>query len=84
MMKKIITVIICIMLMLCVTGCRTESTENDIAFSINGEVDTGEISIFIDEETGVNYVCYHSAYKGGICPRYNADGTLYVKAGEQE
>ena len=32
----------------------------------------------IDEETGVNYVVLSDTYKGGICPRYNRDGSLYV------
>ena len=31
-----------------------------------------------DPETGVYYVIYSSAYQGGICPRYNADGSLYT------
>lgn len=32
----------------------------------------------VDEETGVNYVVLFDIYKGGICPRYNRDGSLYV------
>lgn len=36
----------------------------------------------VDEETGVNYVVvsYDDAHSSGIaiCPRYNADGTIYV------
>lgn len=33
------------------------------------------LTIFIDPETGVNYI--RSGYDG-ITPRYNADGSLYV------
>ena len=32
----------------------------------------------VDEETGVNYVVLSDTYIGGICPRYNRDGSLYI------
>lgn len=32
----------------------------------------------VDKETGVNYVVLSYTYKGGICPRYNRDGSLYT------
>lgn len=31
-----------------------------------------------DPKTGVNYIVYRSTYGGGITPRYNPDGSLYV------
>ena len=34
------------------------------------------IRIFVDPVTGVNYMTIY--YTDGICPRYNADGSLYV------
>ena len=34
--------------------------------------------IWVDRETGVNYVFYKSGYSGVLSPRYNADGTLYI------
>lgn len=34
------------------------------------------IRIFVDPVTGVNYMTIY--YIDGICPRYNADGSLYV------
>lgn len=43
------------------------------------------IAIYVDEETGVNYVVYRISNRGGITPRYNADGTLYIeKEGDVE
>jgi hypothetical protein len=39
---------------------------------------SGCYSIYVDEDTGVNYIFYKSGYGGGLSPRYNADGTLYV------
>ena len=32
----------------------------------------------VDKETGVNSVVLSATYKGGICPRYNRDGSLYT------
>lgn len=34
----------------------------------------------VDNETGVNYIVFqhHSTGNVGACPRYNADGSLYV------
>ena len=37
------------------------------------------IYIYVDEETGVEYIVYNGYQKGGICPRYNADGSLRVE-----
>ena len=31
------------------------------------------------EETGVEYIVFSGYNRGGICPRYNADGTLRVR-----
>lgn len=36
------------------------------------------IHFYVDPETKVEYVIYKSGYQGGICPRYNQDGTLYI------
>lgn len=40
---------------------------------------SANISVIVDEETGVEYVVYNGYNRGGICPRYNADGTLRVR-----
>lgn len=37
-----------------------------------------DIYFFVDKETGVNYIVYEHYDRGGICPRYNQDGTLYI------
>lgn len=45
----------------------------------NGQYDTFNV---VDEATGVNYVvvgaCCSRGHTVTICPRYNADGSLYV------
>ena len=35
---------------------------------------------YVDSETGVNYIIFehYSTGEVGVCPRYNADGSLYV------
>ena len=33
---------------------------------------------YVDEYTGVEYLIYDGCYNGGMCPRYNADGTLKI------
>ena len=37
------------------------------------------IQFYVDPETKVEYVLYVYGYAGGICPRYNPDGSLYIK-----
>lgn len=34
--------------------------------------------IWVDTETGVNYVYHLSGYAGGLCPLYDADGKVVV------
>jgi hypothetical protein len=44
--------------------------------------DGNGIFAHVDPETGVNYIILvdydYKQIIGGICPRYNADGTLYI------
>lgn len=42
-----------------------------------GTVD-GVVSIYVDPETGVNYMEFKSGYAFFACVRMNADGTPYV------
>lgn len=40
---------------------------------------SGTVDLFMDSETGVNYFIGGDTTNSiSICPRYNADGTLYV------
>ena len=39
---------------------------------------SGETDIYQDMNTGVQYLVFDGYNQGGICPLYNADGTLYV------
>lgn len=90
-MKKICSVLIMVVLALCLFGCETE-TSNEIQKPTLAEGSDKNISIWTDTETGVQYIIYTDTAgycgMGGITPRLNADGTLYVveteKGGETD
>ena len=44
----------------------------------------GDYYYIVDKATGVNYVVFEDFANGcgGICPRYNRDGSLYVSKGK--
>ena len=69
-MKKVLILVMCLVMVLVMMGCG-DSEPNEVNAS-------GLYAIYVDEDTGVNYIFYKSGYGGGLSPRYNADGTLYV------
>lgn len=75
-MKKIFSVFVIIILILCLAGCE------DTNPNIEGSQDDTHIDFWTDKETGVQYVIYDrkggNAGMGGITPRLNADGSLYT------
>ena len=75
-MKKITAIILIVALILCVAGCETTAdAEEEKMFTRHNAY----LSITVDKETGVNYIVYEYYHTGAsVCPRYNADGTLYV------
>ena len=60
------------------TGCK--HAPGDMTYKgIDGEDHKSANTYYVqDPETGVYYVIYYGGYHGGICPRYNANGTLYT------
>lgn len=86
-MKKIF-IIIGMMFMFILGACAittdsSESVEQTWPLKIWAQNENGEFEILciIDEDTGVNYVVvsrYNIRGTIAICPRYNADGTLYT------
>lgn len=79
-MKKVSCILLSLFLIICLTGCEESQINNNENIELNSE-DT-DIRFWTDEETGVQYVIYSHGepYKGmgGITPRLNADGTLYI------
>lgn len=83
MLRKILVIILCCIccaLLIPLTGCTNKPIDNSDS---NDNSDSSSLSlsmmIYVDEETGVNYIRYSNGTAGGITPRYNADGTLYVE-----
>lgn len=91
-MRKKISFII-VLFLICLVACgmtdyssvsADASIEDTAGFDmvqVNKDAQS-DIYEYRDAETGVHYFVYNhkSGYggMGGICPRYNADGTLYV------
>lgn len=83
-MKRNVSIFLVLVLILCLVAC-TVSEENE---SNLPEKNNNDIFIWTDEETGVQYIVYADATgycgMGGITPRLNADGTLYVTTESEE
>ncbi len=54
------------------------------AFALNQNAPETSVRVYVDLDNGVNYLIYDGLYGTGMCPRYNADGTLYVEEGQIE
>ena len=74
-MKKLVVILMvwCSLLV----GCTTDFKK------VDGNK-TNEIQIYVDPETGVNYLIYQDYNKGGITVRYNADGSIMVTDKESD
>lgn len=78
--KKIIAIMCCVVFVLGLAGCTNAKDEDeDSEIQILTEYRSMNVYTYVDKETGVNYLIYDGAYAGGICPRYNADGSLYIR-----
>lgn len=86
-MKKISIVLCCLtMFILGVCSVGVASAEQTWPLKIWAQNENGSFSTLcvVDEDTGVNYVVvsrFHLSREANsiaICPRYNADGTLYT------
>lgn len=63
-MKKTIAIVLVMLIGIIFVGCN--------AIEFDGNI---EVFIYKDSKTGVNYLCKNG---GGITPRLNPDGSLYV------
>lgn len=64
----------------CLTGCESENSTAPLKEVQNTNNTT--IRVYVDHETGVNYLIYDEGYCGGMTVRLNADGTPYVTSTE--
>ena len=83
-MKKLLAIILTMAMVLCAAGCSgteeetCQAEKQPFSRTTYDMQSTTYVSVIVDQETGVNYVFYKSGYGGGLSPRYNADGTLYI------
>ena len=84
-MKKTIFLLLAAVLLLCASaGCiAEEETEEKVSSDIYVLHDESahHIFIYVDGYTGVEYLIYDGYQSGGVCPRYNTDGTLKINEG---
>ena len=85
-MKNKILLIVTALIIL-VVGCgstavNAKSQKSSSRFRIDYITEWNDVEEYRDTETGVHYLIYKDRHgyagMGGICPRYNADGSLYV------
>lgn len=80
-MKKIL---LAVALLISLVGCadvETEATQEDVIDEFETYSESqgmGKINIIIDKTTGVEYIFVESGNRGGLSPRYNADGSLKI------
>lgn len=80
-MKKIILVLLAVLLMCASAGCIAEEETEEVVsdkYIRNYEDGPYYVSVYVDKYTGVEYLIYDCYQSGGMCPRYNADGTLKI------
>lgn len=78
MRKFVYTLVLFAIIAFSVSGC--ESSDGGVALETEMEETyiSENVNVFVDPETGVNYLIYDGYKTGGMSPRYNADGGLYV------
>lgn len=69
-------------------GFENERKSSAASFEFEHEKGRAEWSdsvyLFTDPDTKVQYIYFFSCGKAGICPRYTADGGLYVENGKNK
>ena len=81
MKLKHILLVVCVVLLVCASaGCIMEEEDGALPdrYILNYEGGSYYVYVYVDEYTGVEYLIFTDLRKGGITPRYNADGTLKI------
>ena len=72
--------LIALLIYVWITPTKTVEPDEDSKIESLEKIDGDTtIKIFIDEETGVNYLIYDGYREAWITPRFNPDGSLYVE-----
>ena len=84
-MKKFVFSLLSFAIVVLLTfGCEFENKSNAKPTETIEPVEeytSDMIRVYVDEETGVNYLVFTEYRAGGICPRYDIDGHLYITEG---
>ena len=62
------------------TGTKNTNLPSD-QYTVSSYSDgVNRVDVFVDPETGINYFLFvwHDVKTGGLCPRYNTDGSFYI------
>lgn len=82
MKKRVLAIILCMTITLGVVGYGSNNCRNSAEENMLETIDRDtSYEIFYDKDTKV---MYYRAYRGGVTPMYNADGTLRVYVGDTE
>ncbi len=79
MNRRKILLLICLIFMVSLTGCSFEKvTEQKTVPEVSYNNYDSNVYVYVDPETGVNYLIYTNVYKGGITVRYNSEGKIMI------
>lgn len=78
MSKFVYTLILFVVVVFSVSGCALSDDIVALETEMEETYISENVNVFVDPETGVNYLIYDGDRAGGMSPRYNADGGLYV------
>lgn len=88
--KKLVirTVVVILFAVFCISYsiiCVSADTQRPSPFADRFAMFHGDSveHIILDKQTGVCYLWVNTSYEGGLCPMYNADGSLVVWEEEQ-
>ena len=79
-MKKIIIVIMMVMVFLSLTACGKQeiNDKTNTQTETIPEYVTDNTYVYVDPETGVNYLIYDGYNRAGMSVRYNSDGYIMI------
>ena len=85
-MKKMILVMMMVVTVLSLTACgqqakdetNTQTVQEDTVKHVSTGTSNNNVFVYVDPETGVNYLIYHGYRCGGITPRYDSEGNIMI------
>lgn len=85
-MKKIFVTLMMVVTVLSLTACgqqtndesNTQIVQEDTVKQVSTGTSSNNVFVYVDPETGVNYLIYHGYRCGGITPRYDSEGNIMI------